>query len=306
MYTTSKPDTALRNGIVVCRVNSLLTGKRLVSLPFSDHCEPLVESAQDLRVLAAALQQECEASNARYVELRPINTFDLPTSLNASKITYAFHQLDLTPSLSCLFRNLHKNSTQRKVLRSGREGLKYSEGTGPEFLASFYELKKTARAKHHLPPQPREWFANLAQCFGKDAKIRLASKDGSPIAAMMTIRYKDTLVYKYGGSDPNFNRFGSMHLLFWAAIQEAKDMGLRWLDFGRTDQHQHGLITFKSRWGCSQSSLTYVRYGASSKSTHVFDLSSSPTKTRLAKFALSHLGPEALSLIGRLLYRHIA
>src|SRR5205085_3632500 len=38
VYTTCRPDEELRNGVVLCRVESWLTGRRLVSLPFSDHC----------------------------------------------------------------------------------------------------------------------------------------------------------------------------------------------------------------------------------------------------------------------------
>ena len=42
-YTTSSAGEDLENAMVFCRVESWLTGRRLVSLPFSDHCEPLVD-----------------------------------------------------------------------------------------------------------------------------------------------------------------------------------------------------------------------------------------------------------------------
>ena len=41
-FTTSAPGTPLADGVVMCKVRSWLTGRRLVSLPFADHCEPLV------------------------------------------------------------------------------------------------------------------------------------------------------------------------------------------------------------------------------------------------------------------------
>src|SRR5262245_3997897 len=47
-FTTEPPGCDLRSAIVFCHVRSWLTGRRLVSLPFSDHCEPLVASADDL------------------------------------------------------------------------------------------------------------------------------------------------------------------------------------------------------------------------------------------------------------------
>ena len=47
-YTSAPPGAPLNNAVVFCRVNSWLTGQRLVSLPFSDHCEPLVNNSVEL------------------------------------------------------------------------------------------------------------------------------------------------------------------------------------------------------------------------------------------------------------------
>ena len=44
VYTTSPPSSPLSNGIVLCQIDSWLTGRRMVSVPFSDHCEPLLDS----------------------------------------------------------------------------------------------------------------------------------------------------------------------------------------------------------------------------------------------------------------------
>src|SRR5262245_25827296 len=41
VLTTSAPGEDLVNGLVFCRIRSWLTGTRIVSVPFSDHCEPL-------------------------------------------------------------------------------------------------------------------------------------------------------------------------------------------------------------------------------------------------------------------------
>src|ERR1700693_4673560 len=38
VYTNCEPSAELTSGIVFCKVRSWLTGRRLVSLPFSDHC----------------------------------------------------------------------------------------------------------------------------------------------------------------------------------------------------------------------------------------------------------------------------
>lgn len=304
-YTTSSADEDLENAVVFCRVESWLTGRRLVSLPFSDHCEPLVDTTADRVLLSAALQRDMEQEKWNYMEIRPLSSFRLLTPFSRTTISYGFHQLDLAPDVDTIFSHFHKSSTQRKVRRAQREHLGYREGTSTDLLDDFYQLFIRTRKRHGLAPQPRKWFANLMNCFGNALKIRIASKDDWPIAAMVTIRHKDTLTYKYGCSDPEFNNLGPMHLLFWKAIQDAKYSGLRSLDFGRTNADQDGLITFKNRWGASQSTLTYSRYGTAAKSTHLCDLHSSKSKTWMAKYAFKLISPRILPAIGEIVYKHI-
>jgi CelD/BcsL family acetyltransferase involved in cellulose biosynthesis len=305
VYTTSPAGQELENGIVFCEVESWLTGRRLVSLPFSDHCEPLVDTTEDHDVLSATLEQEFQRERWNYLELRPLQPFELVTSLRHTAVTYAFHQLDLGSSIDAIFSNFHKSSTQRKIRRAEREGLTYREGSTPGLLDDFYRLFTLTRKRQGLAPQSKKWFSNLMDCLGDALKIRLALKGEQPIAAIVTIRYKDTLTYKYGCSDSRFNNLGCMHLLLWNAIQEAKSSGLQLLDFGRSDADQQGLIAFKNRWGATQSVLTYSRYGVSEGSTHLFDLYNSKWKSRVVKRVLKHVSPAILPMIGQILYQHI-
>jgi lipid II:glycine glycyltransferase (peptidoglycan interpeptide bridge formation enzyme) len=304
-YTTSAAGQKLENAVVLCKVESWLTGRRLVSLPFSDHCEPLVDRPEDMGAIATALEQEFRNGRWRYIEMRPLQELELATSLEHATIPYTFHQLDLRPDVDTLFRNCHKNSTQRKIRRAEREGLQYREGSSEEFLDYFFALHAITRKRHHRPPQPRKWFVNLRECFGKALTIRVAFKEDRPIAAMLSIQYKDTMVYKYGGSDARFNNLGSMHLLLWRAIQEAKSDGLHFFDFGRTEASQQGLITFKQRWGTTQSELIYSRYGVSGDVSHMFESSSADWRSKAAKYLLAHMQPSVLSLAGRALYKHV-
>lgn len=303
--STSGADQELETAIVFCRIDSWLTGRRLVSLPFSDHCEPLLHPEVDPQIFAAAFEAELRREQSWYIEMRPLTPFEIRTPLHRVQVNYSFHHLDLSPDLETLFDNFHMNSIQRKIRRAEREGLVYTEGRSEDLLDSFYRLFQLTRQRHHLPPPPRAWFRNLVDCFGESLVVRVASKDGCPVAAMITLRHKDTMVYKYGCSDTRFNRFGGMHLLFWNAIQEAKRLGLQTLDFGRTDAGQSGLTTFKRRWGAVESTLVYSRYAASGSSTHVFDLPIASWKSRLAKRTLSHLPLGVLSLLGGALYKHV-
>src|SRR5947209_1652919 len=222
VLTTARRNQDLESAVVFCHIKSWLTGRRLVSLPFSDHCEPLLHSEDDLQVFATALEEEARKRNWWYIEMRPLTPFEIRTSLSRAQVNYSFHQLDLSPSLTTLFNNFHKNSIQRKIRRAEREGLVYEEGRSDPLLDSFYRLFQITRQRHYLPPPPKAWFRNLIDAFGNDLKIRVARKDGRAVASILTLRHKDTLVYKYGSSDSSLHKLGGMHLLFWNSIQEAK------------------------------------------------------------------------------------
>jgi Acetyltransferase (GNAT) domain len=303
-YTTSLPGAELQNGLVFCRVESWLTGRRLVSLPFSDHCEQLWENV-DPPVLSAVLEEQFRREKWRYIEIRPLRLLEATTTIPYTTYDYCFHQLDLSPDLATLFHNFHKDSTQRKIRRAERENLTYQEGQSKELLDIFYRLFLLTRRRHQVPPQPKSWFRNLIDCFGESLKIRVAFKGRQPVASILTLCYKDTLVYKYGCSDSQFNNLGGTHLLFWRAIQEAKEQGSRMLDMGRSDRNNIGLITFKDRWGATRSTLTYSRYSAFGHSSNMYSEARSDWKLRFAKQVFAHTPTGLLSAIGNVLYRHI-
>ena len=218
-YTTSPPDCRLENGLVFCRVTSCISGRRLVSLPFSDHCEPLVNDSADEAALFLESERMLDRDRLRYVEVRakgPITLSDRPWFKSNS---YTFHELDLRPDLNTLFANCHKSCTQRKIRRAERERLTYEAGRSPALFDEFWRLFLITRRRHCLMPQPISWFRNLIDCFGDALQIRVARKDQHPVAAILTLRHKDTLMYKYGCSDAAFNNLGGTHLLFWRSIE---------------------------------------------------------------------------------------
>ena len=302
--TTSPPDARLQNAVVFCRVNSWLTGRRLVSLPFSDHCNPLVRGQADLDSLISTLQYQLSQGGFRYAEMRSTEPLDRIAFPPQSISSYCFHHIDLRPSLDTLFRRCHKNSTQSKIRRAHREGLTYEDGRSEFLLDSFYRLLVLTRRRHSVLPQPKKWFRCLIDCLGEAVKIRVAFKDAQPIAAILTLRHKDTLVYKYGCSDKQFHRLGGIHLLFWNSIEEAKRDGLRVFDLGRSDWSQPGLITFKDRWGATRSGLTYSRLSDAAPSLSTIMPAGNDWKKRIAKALFPHLPDRVLCSAGALLYKH--
>ena len=300
---TTTVQGALENGLVLCRV-STWASRRLVSLPFSDHCDPLVDRPADLSSLIGHLVDELEKRRWRSLELRPRpgawpSSGERPFGVGAGA-TYCLHTLDLTRPSEQLFGGLHASSTQRAIRRAEREGLSYEAGTSERLLSSFYSLLRLTRRRHGLPPQPLAWFRNLVACGGERVTIHLACKDGLPVASILTLTFKKTMVYKYGGSDSRHHALGGMPFLFWRAIQGAQAQGLDELDLGRSDLDQPGLIAFKDHLGATPSALTYYRRPERpARAAHGGALA------RAARRVVAHLPDAALDFTGRVLYRHL-
>jgi hypothetical protein len=299
-FATSGPDGELIGGLLLCRVHSPLTGRRLVSLPFSDHCEALVGSADELTTLLAALKREAETGEYKYIELRPLSSlFAAEAGLEKSD-SFCYHKLNLSLTASELFRGFHKDCVQRKIHRAEREGLAYEEGRSVELLRKFYRLQVITRRRLQVPPQPFAWFRNLAECMGEKLNLRVASKDGTPVAAIITLQHGHSLVYKYGASDRAFSSLGGTQLLFWRAVEDAKSQGLWEFDLGRADWENKGLIRFKDQLGAARSSLQYYRHPAPPPAGRFRVWAG-----KKGHWAVSHLPDWVLVQAGNLFYKHL-
>lgn len=300
VITTSAPNEELRNAVAFCRVKSRLTGDRVISVPFSDHCAPLVENTDELECLVSKLKQECGSPIRKYVEIRsPMDHGRLPGFSESAK--FHLHRIDLRPSLDELLGRLHASCVRRRISRAMREDLDYEEGRSETLLQHFYRLALLTRRRQKLPPHPLKWFRNLIACLGNRLKLRLLFHSGRPAAGILTIHYGNTMTYKYGFSDEKFHRFGSMPLLLWKAIQDAKAEGLTEFDMGRSDWTDDGLVQFKDRWGAVRSSMVYLRYPGTIAKRKPINLGMQIGRRVLA------LAPDAILVTaGNLLYRHMA
>jgi hypothetical protein len=298
--TTSPEGSPLTNGIPFCRITSWLSGSRLVSLPFSDHCTPLVQSPDELTVLLTYLREKRDAEKWSYIEIRPTESMVTGHAAFGKSNRFFFHKLDLRPSLDEIFQKFHRDCVQRKIERAEREKVTCEEGRSDSLLTTFYYLFLMTRRRHGLPAQPVDWFRNILACLGDNAKIRVASKDGRPIASVLTLSYKHVLVYKYGCSDRKLSNLGGTQLLLWNAVQEAKREQVNEFDMGRSDCDDAGLVAFKDRWGAARTELAYLRYPLTS-----FHRVTEARHTPISKYVWSHVPNGVLAAAGRALYRHM-
>jgi lipid II:glycine glycyltransferase (peptidoglycan interpeptide bridge formation enzyme) len=135
---------------------------------------------------------------------------------------------------------------------------------------------------------------------GDKVQIRVAKKNGVPIAAILTLRHRSSVVYKYGCSDETFHSLGGMPFLLWRLVEESKAAGAERIDFGRTDFNNEGLIAFKDRLGASRKLLTYYRYTKTAKRGMA-----TPWDSQAVRQFFSCLPEVVSSAAGKVLYKHM-
>jgi hypothetical protein len=299
VYTTSSPGGELNDGVLFCGIKALFSGRRLVSVPFSDHATLLVDDFDALQRIFSGLQATVHEGIHKYVEIRPATQLSLDLMGFCESAVFCWHRLFLDKELDALYGTFHKKSVQRRIRRAQREGLTYAEGRSEELIQQFYHLLVFTRRRHGLPPQPIAWFRNLVQSLGDMIKIRVASTNGVPVASIITLAFGKSMVYKYGCSDANYHRLGGISFLLWESIKDAKSNGLEELDLGRSDLDNSGLITFKEHWGARRSTLVYWGYPTKLRSdVNRWDF-------RLARRVFRRLPIPALLVAGKLLYKHV-
>ncbi len=298
--TTSPPGERLTDGMVFCNVQSRLTGNRLVSIPFSDHAEPLLNDDGDCSRFAGWIEQEHEKEKWEYIEVRPLSAEScLGSSLSRGQSLYV-HRLDLWPSVDELFRRMHKSCVQRRIRHAERQNLSYERGCSQKLFREFYELLLMTKRRNRALPQPRTWFLNLMTFMRPHIDIRVARKDGRPIAATFALRHNDSVICKYSCSDAAFHRLCGTPFLFWKMIQEGRAEGAHELDFGRTDAANSGMIRFMDRFGTIRKPLDYLR-----DVVPKHGLTMELPVGRAAGAVSSILPGAAAATAGEIVYRHI-
>lgn len=300
VVTGSDAESPLSSGIPFCVVKSLIAGHRLVSLPFSDHCDPLFGDSFGEIELARWLREEFTQQNWKYLEMRPLTWNYRGSCPVYAGATYWFHTLDLKNSIEKIFRGFHRDSIQRRIQHAEREQVVYEVGCSEELLTKFYRLQVLTRRRHRLLPQPRVWFRNLMIAMGDTLRFHVASRRGVPIAAILTLRHRNTVVYKYGCSDAEYHNLGAMPLLFWRLIEQCKTQGVEQINFGRTDMGNEGLRVFKERFGATRHQLTYQRCPEPKRPSRSMP-GNWPMLRSLMSFIPSSLSP----WLGKLAYRHL-
>jgi lipid II:glycine glycyltransferase (peptidoglycan interpeptide bridge formation enzyme) len=299
VYFSSIQDERLDSLLAAMEINSLLTGRRGVSLPFTDFC-PVLGKERNLPddILKAAIAYGMQRK-WRYLELR-----DDPIEEDIRLASEAFyeHSIELDTDSSRLFHKLRAN-TKRNILKAKREGMRIRIERSQAAVEAFYDLHCLTRKRHGMPIQPYTFFRNIHDYVLKVdyGFITSAYFRDKMIASMLFLKFKNTAIYKYGASDINYQALRPNNLVMWEAMEWLITNGFNQLNLGRTEMNNPGLRQFKNGWNSQEKIRNYYRYNIT-KHTYVKQSKNLIPEIMVKLMTLLPVG--MLKLSGKLFYRH--
>jgi lipid II:glycine glycyltransferase (peptidoglycan interpeptide bridge formation enzyme) len=233
-------------------------GKRGVSLPFSDYCDPLLSGDIPLQEVLGKAFVYGKMKGWTSLEIRTRK--NLPAEIPPSG-SYLHHDLDITVGEENLFSRF-RASNQRNIKKAAREGVEVTLQNSLDAVERYYTLHCGTRKRHGLPSQPVLFFRNIQkQILSKgNGFVALASYRGKSISGGVYIHSNEKAIFKYGASDRRYQELRANNLLMWEAIRWYSQNGFSNFSFGRTDPENEGLINYKRGWGSDERAIFSVHY----------------------------------------------
>lgn len=244
-------------GFPFCKISDD-QGERIVSLPFSDYCDPVVQSGEQWAELSGwFLQSGCPVS------MRCLHN-EIPQEDDRFELRKRakWHGKDLQDDLGSIWNELRK--VEKYTIRKAREkGTVLRIAENAKDLRSFFDLHlKVRKHKYRMLAQPYRFFESIWRNLIEQHKgvLLLAEHEKEVIGGTIFLEWKDTLYYKFNTSSTDNLQYYPNDLLLWGGIEYAKSRGLKRLDLGLSDWDQDGLINFKRKYAEEEKAIAFLQF----------------------------------------------
>jgi hypothetical protein len=300
VYFCRFEERQLHEMLPVMEVSSRWTGRRGVSLPFTDFCPPLTGSTRGLDHLYHMATDHGQRHGWRSLECRG-NWYGFLGV--APSLVFNGHVLELERGEDLLFKSMD-GAMRRSIRKADAAGLKVEFGETVSSMETFFDLHCRTRRRHGLPPQPWSFFENIARhvLARGHGFVAIARLEKRPLAAAVFFHHGTQVIYKFGASDFRFQRLRPNNLLMWESVKKCAYERFARMHLGRTSLANEGLRRFKLSLGAIEEEISYFKYAFKS-GRFVTDVDRSEGWVNRL-FRCLPLG--ILRLAGRALYPHLA
>ena len=278
-------------------VNSLFTGKRGVSLPFTDFCDTITPNGEAFRAAVDEVKKYGKERGWKTIEWR--GGYFPEASPSA---TFLAHTLKAAETEEQVFSGF-KSSTRRNINKAIKEGVRVEIQDSLKSVDSYYRLHCSTRRGQGLPPQPFSFFKKIWEhvIHPGHGFTALAFLDDLCVAGAVYFYFGKKAVFKFGASDRKYQQVRPNNLVMWEAIRECLRRGCRRFSFGRTEPDNEGLLQFKMGWGTEEEQVHYYRYDLGKNAFQTRSMGVKGFHNRI----FERMPVPVLRLLGSTLYKHL-
>jgi lipid II:glycine glycyltransferase (peptidoglycan interpeptide bridge formation enzyme) len=299
-YFSVRENGTLRALLPIMEIDSFLTGRRGVALPFSDYADPFALDEEQYQVLAKRAVEYGKKAAWKTVEIRGGGC---PWAEKVISSRFLGHRLNLSRTETEIHAGFRTNM-QRNISRALKEGVQIEMSNSPGAVEAYYRLHCITRKSHGIPPQPIIFFRKIQEYVFRQNMgfILLATFRNAVVAGIVLFHHGTKAIYKYGASNEAGKQSRANNLVMWEAIKWSKQKGFKEFCFGRTEIGNEGLRDYKLGYGTSEYLLPYYKYDLFNNSiveksgediSGFFGMCYQKVPIRISR------------LVGTILYRHI-
>jgi CelD/BcsL family acetyltransferase involved in cellulose biosynthesis len=244
-------------GIPFARISDIID-ERIVSLPFSDYCDPLVSDRYEWNnLIEGLLAEECPITVKCLHNTVPLADVRFITAGRAK-----WHGLDVRSDLETLWQGLDE-AARRAIRKAQRDGVVVRIAEDEETVRAFFEMHfRSRKYKYRLLAQPYSFFRNIWQLILEpgNGALMVATHGDEIIAGTLFLEWHDKLYYKFNASVPSHLSHRPNDLLIWTGIKYAKERMHHYLDFGLSDWDQEPLLQFKRKYASEEKTISVLKF----------------------------------------------
>ena len=287
VYLIARSGNSVCGVLPLVQINSLLFGRTLTSLPFVNYGGVLAGEEPAAEQLMSAAAEEARARRCQHVELRHV-------ARRFPSLPCRQHKVTMLLRLAGVDWSSLDKKVRNQIRKAEKSGLAIQSGH-VEMLDEFYAVFARNMRDLGTPVYDRQLFGEVLRTFPERARLHVVRLGTTPVAAGLTLRGRSRLEMPWASSIREYNSLCPNHLLYWTAIQHARDSGCEVFDFGRSTPDS-GPYRFKAQWGASPIPLHWHYWVRGNSSPP--ELNPNNPKYRLAIKVWQHLPVSLTRLIG--------
>lgn len=238
--------------------HSLIFGRVLASSGFGVGGGILADDDTSVFELAAAAEELALRRSITAIELRG---GQLPDGRAGWSTTTASHAGFVAPlAADDAAQLLAIPRKQRAEVRKGlANDLTIAVGTSPADRDAHYAVYAASVRNLGTPVFPRSLFDAVLDALGDDADILTVHADGIPVASVLSLYHRGSVMPYWGGGTPEARTLRANDRMYFELMRHARARGFTRFDFGRS-KTDSGPYYFKRNWGFEPEPLAYAAW----------------------------------------------